>query len=872
MDNNRRNSTVDPGGSLTTRMQFNMTTTLPKSPQQRTSELGPRPRPDYYPQPQQQQQGPYQAQPPPQSFQNQNRPGPPNAQRPPPGPPRPPSGQRPAAANNPWNLVRQALPADGVRGPPPPLQRPPYYNMQQQQQRPPPPPQAQDQYRPPPPPVERRPTLSRIEDRPTYRPPPPPPENVRQKPGVVGGGGGDDDDEAVVTSQQSSVPPPPLNRRDSTMVLPGKPEAGDQPPARQWPRPVQGPSYPNNPLPPEQYGRPSIPEVQERYNERPEPQKFQTVNYNRQDDERRPNIQQNGPKPREYGRRDSVLEQPRIDAMRRNDSMDSEKSPGTRQDTVKRPDYRKPLEQEELRRAEPVRRPEPEEVKRPDFRRPSVQELEVKRPPEYRRPEPEEFKRADYRRPSEKELEAKRLDYRRPEPEDIKRVDLRRPSEQEVDTIRTEYRRPEPSLDRLSRNVDQRSYAPERRFSIDKPLAESSYMPKDQLNRDLRKSNFEATYLKTVREIGNTDDKYTAEAANRPLERRDDRRIEDRRTDDRRMEDRRTDDRRIDDRKTDDRRPNERKDDDRRQDERKTEIAQKIKDPATEPSVGGELSNRNKTVTVKEKDERQIEQNKNTRPDTLKINKDHEPLKESSIAKGNQRSDGGDVCKSPSKIPKKEKSELKTPTRAVTPKSPESVTGQKKLSMNKVQVGSAPSPNLKVVRSKVDSLQNTSYKPGGGQVKIEHRKLEWKAGTRIQAKNDAYVPGGGDKKIQSVKLQWNAKPKVGSLENKTHKPGGGDKKIETVKLDFKDKAKPKIGSKDNIKHTPGGGAVKIEDQKIEIKAQSKVGSLDNVKHKPGGGEVKIFDDKTYIKQTTGTPVKSQSSRSSQADNLAEQEM
>lgn len=63
--------------------------------------------------------------------------------------------------------------------------------------------------------------------------------------------------------------------------------------------------------------------------------------------------------------------------------------------------------------------------------------------------------------------------------------------------------------------------------------------------------------------------------------------------------------------------------------------------------------------------------------------------------------------------------------------------------------------------------------------------------------------------IQSVKLQWNAKPKVGSLDNKTHKPGGGDKKIETVKLDFKDKAKPKIGSKDNIKHTPGGGAVKV---------------------------------------------------------------
>jgi len=67
--------------------------------------------------------------------------------------------------------------------------------------------------------------------------------------------------------------------------------------------------------------------------------------------------------------------------------------------------------------------------------------------------------------------------------------------------------------------------------------------------------------------------------------------------------------------------------------------------------------------------------------------------------------------------------------------------------MNKVQVGSAPSPNLKVVRSKVGSLQNTSHKPGGGQVKIENRKLEWKAGTKIMAKNDTYVPGGGDKKV-----------------------------------------------------------------------------------------------------------------------------
>ena len=34
-----------------------------------------------------------------------------------------------------------------------------------------------------------------------------------------------------------------------------------------------------------------------------------------------------------------------------------------------------------------------------------------------------------------------------------------------------------------------------------------------------------------------------------------------------------------------------------------------------------------------------------------------------------------------------------------------------------------------------------------------------------------------------MKLQWNAKPKIGSLDNANHKPGGGDKKIETKKIE-----------------------------------------------------------------------------------------
>lgn len=170
----------------------------------------------------------------------------------------------------------------------------------------------------------------------------------------------------------------------------------------------------------------------------------------------------------------------------------------------------------------------------------------------------------------------------------------------------------------------------------------------------------------------------------------------------------------------------------------------------------------------------------------------------------------------------------------------------KKIPMNRIEVGNAPSPNLKKVQSKIGSLQNATHKPGGGNVKIETKKLDIKAAPRIEAKNDAYTPRGGEKKIFSHKLTWNAKSKIGSLENTSHKPGGGDKRIVEVKTDFT-RARSKVGSRDNIQHKPGGGDVKILDQKIEIKAAPKVGSLDNVTHKPGGGEKKIFDDKDYLR-------------------------
>lgn len=81
----------------------------------------------------------------------------------------------------------------------------------------------------------------------------------------------------------------------------------------------------------------------------------------------------------------------------------------------------------------------------------------------------------------------------------------------------------------------------------------------------------------------------------------------------------------------------------------------------------------------------------------------------------------------------------------------ESFIDDAEVPMNKIQVGAAPSPNLKTVRSKIGSLENASYKPGGGKVKIENRKLDFsKAQPKIAAKNDKYTPSGGDKKVGSV--------------------------------------------------------------------------------------------------------------------------
>jgi len=181
---------------------------------------------------------------------------------------------------------------------------------------------------------------------------------------------------------------------------------------------------------------------------------------------------------------------------------------------------------------------------------------------------------------------------------------------------------------------------------------------------------------------------------------------------------------------------------------------------------------------------------------------------------------------------------------------PSSTESSKKVPMNKIVVGATPSPNLKAVRSKIGSMSNANHRPGGGDVKIENRRLDWRTTARTNNLNDGYTPGGGEKKtpIEVKKLSWNATSKVGSLDKVTHKPGGGTRKIESRKLEWNTDSK--VGSKDNLKHKPGGGNVQIHSQKVKIATGSRIGSLQNIKHKPGGGSKKIFDDKDYMRQVS----------------------
>ncbi|XP_060679703.1 microtubule-associated protein 4-like isoform X2 [Hemiscyllium ocellatum] len=96
------------------------------------------------------------------------------------------------------------------------------------------------------------------------------------------------------------------------------------------------------------------------------------------------------------------------------------------------------------------------------------------------------------------------------------------------------------------------------------------------------------------------------------------------------------------------------------------------------------------------------------------------------------------------------------------------------------------------------------------------RKAESSTVTRVTkttTMKDSQKQTNGKVQIPKTKLDVSrASSKCGSKTNLKHKAGGGDVKIETAKTDFKNKAESKIGSLDNLNHIPGGGNVKNEGE------------------------------------------------------------
>ncbi|KAM9350000.1 uncharacterized protein ABDE67_009724 [Symphorus nematophorus] len=155
----------------------------------------------------------------------------------------------------------------------------------------------------------------------------------------------------------------------------------------------------------------------------------------------------------------------------------------------------------------------------------------------------------------------------------------------------------------------------------------------------------------------------------------------------------------------------------------------------------------------------------------------------------------------------------------------------------------APTPDLKNVRSKIGSIDNIKYQPGGGKV----------SSTQNNKASDPSTPASKARvQIVHKKLDFShVTSRCGSKDNIKHVPGGGNVQILNKKVDVS-KVTSKCGSKDNIKHKPGGGDVKIESHKLNIKAKSKVGSMDNMG--PGNGQTNGHKEEKTEEKTSSPPT------------------
>uniref|UniRef100_A0ABM5GMH5 Microtubule-associated protein n=1 Tax=Pogona vitticeps TaxID=103695 RepID=A0ABM5GMH5_9SAUR len=151
------------------------------------------------------------------------------------------------------------------------------------------------------------------------------------------------------------------------------------------------------------------------------------------------------------------------------------------------------------------------------------------------------------------------------------------------------------------------------------------------------------------------------------------------------------------------------------------------------------------------------------------------------------------------------KPELNAVSKTATTKTKE---GSQKQPNGKVQIVSKKA-NYSHVQSKCGSKDNIKHVPGGGNVPNAPKLA---SGNHSQP-STAPRPGQGSTNVQILNKKIDlskVSSKCGSKANIKHKPGGGDVKIENQKLNFKEKAQAKVGSLDNVGHVPAGGTVKTE--------------------------------------------------------------
>ncbi|XP_044275420.1 nascent polypeptide-associated complex subunit alpha, muscle-specific form-like isoform X2 [Varanus komodoensis] len=154
------------------------------------------------------------------------------------------------------------------------------------------------------------------------------------------------------------------------------------------------------------------------------------------------------------------------------------------------------------------------------------------------------------------------------------------------------------------------------------------------------------------------------------------------------------------------------------------------------------------------------------------------------------------------------KPELSAVSKTATAKTAFTKEGAQKQPNGKVQIVSKKA-NYSHVQSKCGSKDNIKHVPGGGNVPNAPKP----APGSCSQPSTVPKPSQGSTNVQILNKKIDLSrvaSKCGSKANIKHKPGGGDVKIENQKLNFKEKAQAKVGSLDNVGHTPAGGTVKTE--------------------------------------------------------------